>query len=243
MSVTRVLMPHLTLSGQAARDQFFAELNELLAVDGRLFVGEDEEADLMIAHQRLDLVDHLLGIADAIVAPEFPLRAERTGERTAARHVGNSDAHAERHVDVLFPLQQRPVGIDGVEILDRRRGGRRDDHAVVGGVGEALDLGACVRPALFCDGAHEVREDLLAFAAHDDIDPRRFGQHLLVHEGRVDAAQHAERVRHDLLGDLERALGRVDRWRDGGQADDVGLRVRSAARAGPLRRGCWSSRR
>jgi hypothetical protein len=38
----------LDLVGQAARDQFLAELNELLAVDGRFLVGEDEEADVVV---------------------------------------------------------------------------------------------------------------------------------------------------------------------------------------------------
>ena len=72
--MTRVLMPHWM--PRSRRDQLLAELDELLLVDGRLLVGEDEEADVVVLHQRLDLVDHLLGIADAVVAPELPLRAE-----------------------------------------------------------------------------------------------------------------------------------------------------------------------
>jgi hypothetical protein len=36
---------------QVALDQLFAELDELLAVDGGFFVGQDEEADLVVAHQ------------------------------------------------------------------------------------------------------------------------------------------------------------------------------------------------
>jgi hypothetical protein len=94
-------MPHCTLSRQVAGDQLLAELDELLAVDGGFLVGEDEEADVVIVHQVLDLVDHLLRVAHAVVAPELPLRAERAGEGTAARHVGDGHAHAERHVDVF----------------------------------------------------------------------------------------------------------------------------------------------
>jgi hypothetical protein len=78
-------MPHSTA---VALDQLFAELDELLAVDGGLFVGQDEEADLVVAHQGLDLVDHLLRVADAVVAPELPLAAEAAGEGAAAREVG-----------------------------------------------------------------------------------------------------------------------------------------------------------
>ena len=47
MSVTRVLMPHFTR--EVALDQFLAQRDELLAVDRRLLVGEDEEADLVLA--------------------------------------------------------------------------------------------------------------------------------------------------------------------------------------------------
>jgi hypothetical protein len=144
MSVTRVLMPHLHLVRQVARDQLLAELDELLAVDGGFLVGEDEEADIVVVHQVLDLVDHLaFGIAHAVVAPELPLRAERTGEGAAARHVGDGHAHAERHVDVLLPFQQRPVGADpsrsltvgaaGVATICRRREGEALDLAAVGG--------------------------------------------------------------------------------------------------------------
>ena len=50
----------LDLVGQAARDQLLAELDELLAVDGRFLVGEDEEPDVVLVDQLLDLVDHLL---------------------------------------------------------------------------------------------------------------------------------------------------------------------------------------
>ena len=42
-------------------DQFLAEGDELLAVDRRFLVGKNEEADLMVAYQRLDFVHDLLG--------------------------------------------------------------------------------------------------------------------------------------------------------------------------------------
>jgi hypothetical protein len=45
-------------------------------------------------------------------------------------------------------------------------------------------------PVALGDGIDQVDEDLLALAAHDHVDPRRFGKHLLVHEGGVDAAEH-----------------------------------------------------
>jgi hypothetical protein len=71
--------------------------------------------------------------------------------------------------------------------------------------------------------AHEVQEHLLAFAAHHGVDPGRFLQHLRVHEGAVDAAQHGDDGRVHFLGHLQQPLGLVDGRRDGGAADDVGL--------------------
>ncbi len=47
------------------------------------------------------------------------------------------------------------------------------------------------RPAAVVDRTHQVQEHLFALAAHDGVDPRRLLQHLRVHEGAVDAAEHA----------------------------------------------------
>ncbi len=211
--------------GELALDEFLAEGDELLAVDGGLLVGEDEEADLVVAHQGLDLVDHLLRVADAIVAPELPLAAEAAGERAAAGEVGDGDAHAHRDVDVLGPLEDAPVGGDAVEVLDRRFGRRRDDLAVVE-VGHALDGLAVGVPRAVVDGLHEIEEHLLAFAAHHGVDPGRFGQHLRVHERPVDAAQHRHDVSVYFLGNPQQAFGLVDRRGDRGAADDVRLDLR-----------------
>ena len=63
----------LHLVRQAARDQFLAELDKLLAIDGGLLIGEDEEADIVFRVERLDFIDDLLRVANAVVAPEFPL--------------------------------------------------------------------------------------------------------------------------------------------------------------------------
>jgi hypothetical protein len=98
------------LNFQVAPDQFFAKRDKFLFVDGRLLVSEDEEADIVIADQALDFIDDLLRIANAIVAPEFPLRAEAAGERTTPRHVGNGDALAHRDVCVFAPFQHAPIG-------------------------------------------------------------------------------------------------------------------------------------
>ena len=207
---------------EVARDQFLAEGDEFLLVDGGLLIGEDEEADVVIPDQRFDFVHHLLRVADAIVAPEFPLRAEGTGEGAAARHVGNGHALAHGDVDVFLPFQHGPVGRDAVEVLDRGGGGRGDDIGAVA-IGNPADFAAAGGPALLVDGADEVDEDLLAFAPHDGVNPRRFAQHLIVHEGCVDAAQHGDGLRVDFLGDLQQALGLVDGGRDGGAADHVRL--------------------
>ena len=48
------------------------------------------------------------------------------------------------------------------------------------------------RPAALVDRAHQVEQDFLALAAHDDVDPGRLGEHLLEHEGAMDAAQHGD---------------------------------------------------
>jgi hypothetical protein len=73
MSVTRVLMPHCTLSGSPRAISSSQNCDELLPVDRGFLVGEDEEADAVVVHQVLDLVHHLDGIAHAVVAPELPL--------------------------------------------------------------------------------------------------------------------------------------------------------------------------
>jgi hypothetical protein len=108
MSVTRVLMPHLTLSGRPRAISSSQNWMNFL----RLMVGSSSarmKKPTVVVDQVLDLVDHLLRIAHAVVAPELPLAAEGTGEGAAARHVGNGDAHAERHIDVFAPIQERPV--------------------------------------------------------------------------------------------------------------------------------------
>ena len=58
---------------QAACDQFLAEFDEFLAIDGGFFIRQNEETDTMIFNEILDLVDDVFGIAHAIIAPEFPL--------------------------------------------------------------------------------------------------------------------------------------------------------------------------
>jgi hypothetical protein len=50
---------------------------------------------------------------------------------------------------------------------------------------------------------HEVEEHLLALAAHDGVDPWRLLEHLRIHEGAMDAAQHRDHLRIHFLGDLE----------------------------------------
>ena len=154
MSVTRVLMPHFT--PQVALDQFLAQRDELAPVDGGLLVREDEEADLELLHQHFDLVDELDRVARAVLAPELPLRAEAAGERAAAREVRHRDAAVERDVDVLVPLEQRPVGRQRVEVADHRARRRRHQLAVLE-EREALDLAAraraCVPSAIACSSS------------------------------------------------------------------------------------------
>jgi hypothetical protein len=71
--------------------------------------------------------------------------------------------------------------------------------------GDAAHAVAVACPAAVVDRAHEVQEHLLALAAHHGVDPRRLGQHLRVHEGAVDAAQHGDDVGVHLLGHLQQA--------------------------------------
>jgi hypothetical protein len=130
----------------------------------------------------------------------------------------------ERHVDVLAPFEQRPVRVDGVEVLHGRRGLRRDDLLAVA-EGEALDPAALLEPAAPIHRTDQFHEDLLALAAHDGVDPGRLGQDLLVHEGRMHAAEHPKRLGHRVPRDLEHTLGGIDRGRDRGDADHVRLQV------------------
>ena len=234
--MTRVLMPHSTPRSRSISSSQNGD--ELLAVDRRLLVGEDEEADAGgRLHQRLDLVDDLLRVAHAVVAPELPLAAEAAGERAAARQVGDGDAHAQRDVDVLVPLQHAPVG---------RRCASRSLTVGAAGVATTLPSSRKAMPRIsrasrgqraVVDRPHSSTEDLLALAAHDGVDPRRFGQHLRVHEGRVDAAEHGDaRSGFTLLGDLQQRFGLVDRRRDRG-----GSRRRRAHSRRISSRNCSSS--
>jgi hypothetical protein len=132
-----------------------------------------EEADLMVVHQPLDLVDHGLRFADAVIAPEFPLRAEGACKGATPRHIRDGDANTQRHIDVFFPFQQRPIRIDGFEVLDCWRRWRGDDALTIV-EGQALDAATAFQPTILIDGPHEISEDFLALAANDDINPRRF---------------------------------------------------------------------
>ena len=115
------------------------------------------------------------------------------------------------NVAILAPFQDVPVRFDGIQILD----GRGRPVATI--FFASPSCSAKARPLMertaagqrFVDGADEFDQNL-AFAAHDNVDPG-LGQHLLVHEGGMDAADHRDRVRVKLLGDLQRAFGLVDR--------------------------------
>ena len=173
--------------------------------------------------QLLDLVDHVLGIAHAVVAPELPLRAERAGEGAAAREVGDGDAGAQGDVGVLVPVEHVPVGLDRGHVLDRVGGFSRDDLFAFA-EGETLDCAGVRRPAPLGNGCEQRDRDFLALAAHDHVDMRGLGEDLRIHEGRMDPAQHPHGARDCERGDLEHALGGVDRGGDRGGADDIGLK-------------------
>ena len=168
----------------------------------------------------LDLIDHLDGVADPVVPPEFPLRAEGTGEGAAAGHVRYRNAHAERHIDVLRPFKQRPVGVDRVKVL--YRGGRlgRHDLAPVD-EGQPLDCVAGGGPLAGVDRAYQLAKNFFALAAHDNVDPGRLREHLLVHKGGVNPAEHTDGMRGYLIGDFQNLLGLIDGGRYGGGADDI----------------------
>ena len=176
----------------------------------------------MVAHQGLDLVHHLLGAADAVIAPELPLGAEGTGVGAAAGHVGDGHPLAQGDVVVLGPVEDAPVRGNGVQVLDGggRRGG--DDLALVD-VGDALDLPPVRGPAALVDGARQLDHDLLTLAADDGVDPGGLAEDLLVHEGGMDAAEEGDDVLVNLLDDLQHPLGLVDRGGDAGAAHDVRL--------------------
>ncbi len=207
---------------QVAGGEFLAQGDELAPIDGGLLVREDEEANLVVPYQDLDLVDELLRVASAVLAPELPLRAEATGERAATREVRHRDPDPERDVDVLVPVEQRPVRRQVVEVLDDRPRGRRHDLAVLE-ERDALDLPA-LRPVRAClDGTEQFDDDLLALAADDVVDPRRLAQDLRIHERGVDAAEHRRRARRRLPGQFQRLLRLEDHRGDGGREDHVRL--------------------
>lgn len=60
-------------------------------------------------------------------------------------------------------------------------------------------------------------------AQRDGIDPGRLVQHLPVHEGAVDAAEHGDDAGLELPGDLQQAFSLVDRRRGGRAAQHIGL--------------------
>ena len=194
---------------QAPVDQLLTEFDEFLLVDGGFFVGQNEEANAMVIHQPLDLIHHLFRVAHAVVAPELPLRAEGTGKGAAPRHVRDRHLHAQRHVDVLVPFEDGPVRVDPVQVLHRGRGLGGDDLVPLA-EGQPLDAAPVSGPAALFHGGHQRHENFLALAAYDHIDPGRFGQHLAVHEGGMDAAQHPQRVRPQLLSDFQHLFGGID---------------------------------
>ena len=199
-----------------AVDQLLAQCDELLLEDGGLFVGQDHEADVVVAHQDLDLVDELLGVPMAVGAPELPLGAEAAGEGTAAGEVGDRHPAVQRDIDVVVPVEQGPIWGQGIQVLDDRVGGGGHHLALLVEEGDALDAPTLLQVGAVVDGVEQVDDDPLAFAAHDVVDPGGLGQHLSVHEGRVNPAQHGHALGARLLGDLEGGLGLVDHGRDGG---------------------------
>jgi len=190
-------------------------------VDGRLLVGQDEEPDLVLADQDLDLVDDLDRVADPIVAPELPLRAEAAGERAAVGEIRNGDPCLERNGDVFRPVEDPPVGDDRVDVRDRR-GGRGRDNLPVDPGGDPADRSAITSPTAVLEAANEVEEHRLPFAADHDVDPRCFGEHLGIEEDPVHATERGERLGTFLADDLEHALGLGDRGGDRGRGDGVG---------------------
>jgi hypothetical protein len=208
--------PHIAVN------QFLAEGYKFLPVYGGFLVRKDKEADAMLVTQLDDLIYDRLGTADAIVAPEFPLRAERACERTSTRHIGNSHAHAQRNVIVFRPVQNAPVGLDGIQVLHGRRCGR-GDHQPIDNIGKTLDGRTRLHPAAFGHRLGHLDHDLFALPAHDRVDKGRLGQNLPVHEGGVNAAEDCHRIGRDLLGHLQDILGLVDGRRDRRAADDIGI--------------------
>jgi hypothetical protein len=134
---------------------------------------------------------------------------------------------------IFVPLQDVPVGFDAVQILDggRRLGGDDLRSAVrFIGKGDAFDRVTAIQPLARIDRADDFYEDFFAFAARDRVDPGRFREHLLEHEGGVDAPQDRNGVGTLLLGDLQHPLGLVDRRRDAGRPDHIGLQIANPAR-------------
>ena len=84
-------------------------------------------------------------------------------------------------------------------------------------------------PAAILDRQHQFGQDFLALATHDHIDPRRLGQDLLEHEGGMNAAHHPKGTRAVLLCKLQHILGPVDRGRDRGDTDHIGVQRRHPA--------------
>jgi len=176
----------------------------------------------MDLHQLLDLIDHALGVAHPIVAPELPLRTEATGKGAAARHVWGRDRYAEWDVDVFLPIEDAPVRPDRIDVLDRGLGLGGDHLARVVAKGDATDRCARLGPAPLIDTAHQIQGDGLALAAHDGVDPGRLLEDLLVHEGTVDTPEHGDGVWMLFLGDLQYPLGGIDHGRHRRGRDDVG---------------------
>ena len=83
-------------------------------------------------------------------------------------------------------------------------------------------LAVCL-PTAVLKRIHQVNDDLFALATHNAINPRCFRQDLFVHERRMHPAKDAKCLRHHLFRDLQSALGHIDRWGDGGAANNVRL--------------------
>jgi hypothetical protein len=219
--VTRVLMPHLTLSGRPRAISSSQNCDELLAVDGRFLVGEDEEADLVVVDQLLDLVDHLLRVTHPVVAPELPLRAERAGERAAARHVGDGHPH-RAGCRCTSPTRGCSSPADRIEVAHRGSGRGGDDLLAL----------LKARPRTFFSDARAsgplamvpIRLLKISSPSPRTMTSTQGASVSTCWYMKVACTPPSTRddVGVHLLGDLEHPLGLVDRGRDRGGADHVG---------------------
>ena len=164
-------------------DDGFEEFAPSFLRGGGVFVGEGNHGDALLAIEPPDFSGELLGIAMAPASPEAALTAIATQMRAAAREL-DDDAALSPVVAVFGVVDEFPRRPIVVEVLDHRRGWRRERAAIAA----ECEAGDGFEGRVVFDSAHEQPCGFLALAADYAINFREFFEAFLPVVGGENAA-------------------------------------------------------